>query len=60
MPTDKLTIWEAEIEKNQILFIPCNWVHFVLGVTSGISYSQDIVLKNNFEKWLSSIFNSNE
>jgi hypothetical protein len=60
MRTDNLTIWEAVIEKNQILFIPCNWVHFVLGVTSGISYSQDIVLKNNFEKWLSSIFKSND
>jgi len=55
LPTEDLILWEGNLNENQILFIPKKWVHFVVGGTSGISYSQDIVLKDNFNEWLNSI-----
>jgi hypothetical protein len=55
LPTDGLNLWEGDLEENQILFIPKKWVHFVVGKTPGISYSQDIVLKDNFNEWINSI-----
>ena len=57
LPSNDLETWEGVIEENQIIFIPKRWVHFVLGLTSGISYSQDIVLENNFNEWSASIKN---
>lgn len=59
LPSSDLETWEGIIEENQILFIPKRWVHFVLGLSSGISYSQDLVLENNFKEWITSIFNDN-
>jgi hypothetical protein len=58
LPSSDLETWEGVIEENQILFIPKRWVHFVRGLTSGISYSQDIVLNNNFNEWFVSIKNN--
>jgi hypothetical protein len=58
LPSSDLETWEGVIEENQILFIPKRWVHFVLGLTSGISYSQNIVLENNFNEWFVSISNN--
>ena len=55
LPADGLNLWEGDLEENQILFIPKKWVHFVVGKTPGISYSQDIVLKDNFNEWINSI-----
>ena len=55
LPTDGLNLWEGDLDENQILFIPKKWVHFVIGKTSGISYAQDVVLKDNFNEWIESI-----
>lgn len=55
MPLKDLKTWEGVVEENNILFIPQNWVHFVLGLEPGISYSQDIVQSNNFDSWLRSL-----
>lgn len=56
LPTENLSVWEGDLNENQLIFIPKKWVHFVVGITSGISYSQDIVLKDNFNEWMDSIF----
>jgi hypothetical protein len=60
LPSNDLETWEGIIEENQILFIPKRWVHYVLGLTSGISYSQDLVLENNYNEWITSISNKNK
>ena len=58
MSCEDLVLWEGCLGENQILFIPRNWVHYVVGETSGISYSQDIVIQNNFSDWMFSIFSN--
>jgi len=55
LPCEGLTPWEGDLNEGQILIIPKNWVHFVVGKSSGISYSQDIVNATNFKEWMTSI-----
>lgn len=55
LPTKGLNLWEGDLNENQILFIPKKWVHFIIGKTSGISYSQDIVCRDNFNEWINSV-----
>jgi hypothetical protein len=55
LPSAGLNLWEGEIDSNQIIYIPKKWVHFVVGKTPGLSYSQDVVLKDNFCEWTESI-----
>lgn len=58
LPTEGLVTWEGELNENQILFIPKRWVHYVVGQSSGISYSQDIVNQTNFNDWMTSVMPS--